>query len=91
MFTAYSLLAFIRQLLDHLSKCEQAAINITTFFETRTLGIENRWNLTIFSSVFSADFHIKGHTFHAASHNNLKLQLTFSSCLTCSLGPSQIN
>lgn len=42
MFTVYSLLAFISQFLDHLSECEQAAIDITTFFETGPLDIENR-------------------------------------------------
>lgn len=35
LHVVYSLLAFISQFLDHLAKCEQAAIDIATFFETR--------------------------------------------------------
>lgn len=36
MSTVYSLLPFISQFLDHLAKCEQAAIDIAAFFETCT-------------------------------------------------------
>lgn len=34
MSIVYLLLAFISQFLDHLAECEQAAIDIATFFET---------------------------------------------------------
>lgn len=31
----YLLLAFISNFLDHLAECEQAAVDVATFFETR--------------------------------------------------------
>lgn len=40
--TFYSLLAFVSQFLDHLAKCEQAAIDIAAFFETCTYNNRTR-------------------------------------------------